>query len=421
MLTDKWSALGGWSPLKALQRVGETKWLIDGVIPAGSINWMVASPSSFKTFLALDMGTCIASGRPWHGRETDQALVLYIAGEGDDDIHVRRAAADMAAGDTGPLCIVQTRPRLDEPTGLASLLGLVESATGAWSEMADLDEYWKNTHEKYLTPKQLERYYESLSPEVYAEKVARHLFSPWEEAICAAVKLVETPMDDVIAKLPKNIFLVVDTYSQTSADDAKGTVSRYIKTLRDLQDKVAAIGRTVTVLVIDHTTKSGDSYMGSLAKEGDSDTMLEVDRHGDSYAVTLKSLKLRGGAPFTPIHLELEPITLGGFTDALDRPLRSLSVVDGEQDHRIRKAAGVGKDSAAALMIGLLAEDDTNTAGTLRQKFIAHPSNKGKDPDTVSRAFRRAINSLAAGGLILTDAAGAVAMAPGTRKVVQEG
>jgi hypothetical protein len=45
-LLHKWKELEGWSPLDPLQKAADTKWLIDGVIPAGSINWMVASPES---------------------------------------------------------------------------------------------------------------------------------------------------------------------------------------------------------------------------------------------------------------------------------------------------------------------------------------------------------------------------------------
>ena len=353
-LVAKWAALGAWSPLDALKRTSETKWLIDGVIPSGSINWMVAAPSSFKTFLALDMAACIANGRDWHGRETAQALVLYIAGEGDADVHTRRAAADLAAGDTGPLCIVQVRPRLDESHGLASLLALVQSVTGENLEFSAIARYdalsdpYGDIDDRYLLLEERQRYDEIRTAKGWSEDGVRAYvlgqtrprFSAWDEAIAQVREdACLNPPEGIGERITKNVFLVIDTYSQTSVDDAKGTVSRYIKTLRDLQEKAAALGGTITVLVIDHTTKSNESYMGSLAKLGDSDTMLEVTRHGDNNAVTLKSAKMRSGAPFAPIHLNLVPFTLEGFTDAQGRPLASLVVSDGEHAHRIRKAA----------------------------------------------------------------------------------
>jgi hypothetical protein len=452
-LNAKWATMGDWSPLAALKRTSETKWLIDGVIPSGSINWMVAAPSSFKTFLALDMAACIASGRTWHGRETDQSVVLYVAGEGDDDIHVRRAAAEMAAGDSGPLRLIQLRPRLDEPHGLASLLALVQGVTDGWQfsekglafpELAAHSEV--AFHGKgYLTPDeqaaydahQVDDYSESpsgkrareahlalIKPLGYDQdnyafdrdacRALRSRFNAWDEAMAQVDDMdgLQFPggLDD---RMSKNVFLVIDTYSQTSADDAKGTVSRYIKTLRDLQEKAAALGGVVTVLVVDHTTKSGDSYMGSLAKLGDSDTMIEVDRHGTDNAVTLKSLKMRSGANFEPIHLNLVPFTLEGFTDAQDRPLMSLVVSDGEQAHRIRKAAGAAGDTAAALVLTVLTGAGECNKADLRQRYSEHPTNKGKSEETVKRAFNRALLHLTESDIVLVSSDGFFTQASG--------
>ena len=122
-LRAQWQALEKCGPLDALERAGTTRWTIDGIVADGSINWLIAAPESFKTFVALDMATCIANGRDWHGRATDQSIVVYLAAEGGNDIHVRRAAADIAAGETGLVGIQQSRPRLDDETGLNWLIG----------------------------------------------------------------------------------------------------------------------------------------------------------------------------------------------------------------------------------------------------------------------------------------------------------
>jgi hypothetical protein len=425
MLKTKWESLGAWSPLAALKQAGETKWLIDGVIPSGSINWMVAAPSSFKTFVALDMAVCIASGRTYHGRETDNAVVLYLAGEGDNDIHVRRAAADMAANDTGPLCIVQARPRLDTPHGIASLMAMIADVTytggGSTIEFPEIQTYYNQSRSGYLTPEELDTYEKLLDEsdellsdakaEEYALRISRPRFNAWDEAIARVYEDTNLQLPGgVDPKKAKNIFLVIDTYSQTSADDTKGTVSLYVKTLKDLQEKVTAAGGTLTVLVIDHTTKSGDSYMGSLAKEGDSDTMIEVGRRGDDYAVTLKSTKMRSAACFAPIHLDLQPFTLEGYVDAQNRPLTSLIVVDGEQAHRVRKATGSSGDTAAALVLALLTESGTCSKAELKQVFMAHSSNTQKNTDSVSRAFNRAFTHLTKNEVILEDSDGTVAL-----------
>lgn len=425
MLRDKWAAMGEWGPLNALQRVSETKWLIDGVIPAGSINWMVASPSSFKTFLALDMGACIASGRAWHGRATDQAVVLYIAGEGDDDIHVRRAAAELAAGETGPMRIVQVRPRLDEPHGLASLMAMVSDVTydgsGPAIDLPEIQAYYNDSMCKYLTPDEraefdfLDENTDGDEARQYGLRISRPRFTAWDEAIAQVYEDMNLQAPGGVARpIARNVFLVIDTYSQTSADDTKATVSRYVKTLRDLQEKAAAQGGTVTVLVVDHTTKSGESYMGSLAKLGDSDTMIEVDRYGSDNAVTVKSLKMRSGASFAPVHLDLAPFTLDGFTDALGRTLTSLVVTDGEQGHRIRRAAGANGDTAAAVLLTLLTDLGTSAKGELKKAFFAYKSNEGKNADSTARAFNRALTSLSENSAVVLDADGVVSLATET-------
>jgi len=471
MLREKWEKLGDCSPLAALKSAGETKWLIDGVIPSGSLNWMVASPSSFKTFVAIDMATCVSTGRAWHGRETKEAVVLYMAGEGDADVHVRRAAAEMAAGDAGLLAIAQVRPRLDTPEGLPALTAslcnatagdsLLFGETGAYYGGGDDD--WQD---KYLTQEELMEYerllcvaskarevfelnkpkpfkdlslsgaenlarYEAITTPYYKEhgKEFRALQQEAEDYKTDLAKPRANAYDTTMLKylriapqlslydygasenISKSVFLIIDTYSQTSADDTKGAVSAYIKTLKEMQDKYKAEGGTLTILVIDHTTKSGDSYMGSLAKEGDSDTMIEVNRRGNDYAVTLNSTKMRSAACFEPIHLNLEPFTLDGFNDALGRPLTSLIVVDGEQAHKVRKLAGDKGETAAALVLSLITRNGASSKSDLKDSFTSHSSNEGKKDDATKRAFNRALSHLERNGLIVTNTLGLISIA----------
>ena len=66
------------------------KWLIDGVLPAGSFSALYGPPGSFKSFHALHIAHCIATGTPWMGNEvTEAGGVLYIAGEGFGGVGAR--------------------------------------------------------------------------------------------------------------------------------------------------------------------------------------------------------------------------------------------------------------------------------------------------------------------------------------------
>jgi len=68
-------------------------WLIQDVIPERSFVALYGPPASFKSFIAMDIAECIASGRPWLGKEINgTGPVLYIAGEGHGGIGARIAA-----------------------------------------------------------------------------------------------------------------------------------------------------------------------------------------------------------------------------------------------------------------------------------------------------------------------------------------
>jgi hypothetical protein len=430
-LRAQWHAMEEYSPLAALERAGTTRWTIDSVIAAGSINWLVAPPENFKTFVTLDMATCIASGRDWHGKATDQSIVVYLAAEGGNDIHVRRAAADIAAGETGFVLLKQSRPRLDDETGLYWLLGLLNRGPneraddfketenvyelideGGFLSQQEKEEYdsldWTNPkHKQRLeilnnlnqgrVPANIKAAYDGLS-ENHPYLISDQWRSTGNDGYLRLGNIV-TP-NAVFSR----VFLVIDTYSQTSSNDDKTTVSRYIKTLRDLQEKSTAAGFTITVLVIDHMTKSGDSYMGSLAKEGDSDAMFEIDRPGDGYSVTFKCKKMKMAAHFEPVHLDLLPIEIEGFQDALGRPLTSLYVTDGAKSHQVRKIAGSDKDTAAALVYRLAQDSPQPLSDTvLRDNYTAHASNQGKQRESVHRQYRRAIDKLTKNGAIQAD------------------
>jgi hypothetical protein len=66
------------------------RWLIDKVLPVGSFSALYGPPGSFKSFHALHIAHCIATGTPWMGNEvTEPGSVLYIAGEGFGGVGAR--------------------------------------------------------------------------------------------------------------------------------------------------------------------------------------------------------------------------------------------------------------------------------------------------------------------------------------------
>lgn len=72
-------------------------WLIRGYLDANSLSMVFGDPGSMKTFLALDLGLCVATSIPWHGHTTDKSgPVFYIAGEGFMGLSRRLRAWEIA-------------------------------------------------------------------------------------------------------------------------------------------------------------------------------------------------------------------------------------------------------------------------------------------------------------------------------------
>lgn len=107
--------------------------LIRGVLPADAVGMLWGEPGSFKSFVAIDWGLCVASGTPWLGHAVKRGTVWYLAGEGQAGLRHRVAAWRTARGYDGSLSFLHTqRPILldeehGESPGLRSLLDLIEA------------------------------------------------------------------------------------------------------------------------------------------------------------------------------------------------------------------------------------------------------------------------------------------------------
>lgn len=64
-------------------------WLIQDIMPEGGLVGLYGAPESAKSFAAIDMMLCVATGTPWHGHEVKQGFGLYVAAEGGAGIGKR--------------------------------------------------------------------------------------------------------------------------------------------------------------------------------------------------------------------------------------------------------------------------------------------------------------------------------------------
>ncbi len=64
-------------------------WLVDNIMPEGGLVGLYGPPESAKSFIAIDLALCVASGTSWHGHEVKKGFVLYVAAEGGPGIGKR--------------------------------------------------------------------------------------------------------------------------------------------------------------------------------------------------------------------------------------------------------------------------------------------------------------------------------------------
>ena len=80
-------------------RTTPTEWLIKDYLDTPTLAQIFGEPGSMKSFMALDMGLCIATRTDWHGHPVKvQGTVFYIAGEGLSGIGKRLKAWEKSHG-----------------------------------------------------------------------------------------------------------------------------------------------------------------------------------------------------------------------------------------------------------------------------------------------------------------------------------
>ncbi|MGA8758007.1 MAG: AAA family ATPase [Stellaceae bacterium] len=73
--------------------MGPPKWLIEGILPRWSYGMLYGPSGSGKSFLALEMAICVATGANFHRRATRATGgAFYVAAEDPRDFPIRESA-----------------------------------------------------------------------------------------------------------------------------------------------------------------------------------------------------------------------------------------------------------------------------------------------------------------------------------------
>lgn len=81
-----------------LDSIPEPESLITGLLFRNSLAWIMGKSGDGKSFVALDMAGCIATGQPWHDHGVTTVKVLYVVAEGATGIRKRVRAWEESYG-----------------------------------------------------------------------------------------------------------------------------------------------------------------------------------------------------------------------------------------------------------------------------------------------------------------------------------
>jgi hypothetical protein len=82
-----------WVPLREITRPDpDEQWQVEGLIKAGNLVILSARPKTAKSIVALNLAACVATGRPFLNRPTQQGRALFVAWE-RHELTVQRAFA----------------------------------------------------------------------------------------------------------------------------------------------------------------------------------------------------------------------------------------------------------------------------------------------------------------------------------------
>ncbi|WP_074901258.1 AAA family ATPase [Microbulbifer thermotolerans] len=73
-------------------------WLVKGYFESDSLAVVYGEPGHGKSFCAIDVACCVATGTDWHGHQVKSGSVAYIAGEGHNGLARRFKAWELANG-----------------------------------------------------------------------------------------------------------------------------------------------------------------------------------------------------------------------------------------------------------------------------------------------------------------------------------
>jgi RecA-family ATPase len=298
--------------------------VVGGVAFAGGLTVIASESGTGKTFLGLSMGANVSDGTTWHGRQTLQGSVAYLAFEGD---------------------------------ALGLRLQALKEAFGHRLE------------HMYVI-----RCVDPLSPRVTRDGGEQR--SVGEVAVATALHELSTELN--AKRLPPIVLIIVDTVraSLSGSEDSSEHVSAYLRAVRRL---LVPLPGAAAILVHHAGWQDGidrrKRERGSSAFRGNVDATLflelgEYDDKTGQAELTLRTLKVRDAERPAPLHLIRRRVYLP-LRDRHGQPVTSCVIDRDRRTRKDREAEQVRDAEAAQLVLdrrvlGVIRDHAITSNGSLR-------------------------------------------------------
>ncbi len=148
--TDESSSIGHFSPMTLSQLLDEPEplepdWILEDLLPAGSLACLAAKPKVGKTTIIYELAVNVATGRPFLGRKTKQGGVLILAME-EHRREVKRRLRNLGAEQHETIHI-HTGPLTDSPDTLHALQAYIAQHSIVLAVFDTLNAFWSVSEE----------------------------------------------------------------------------------------------------------------------------------------------------------------------------------------------------------------------------------------------------------------------------------
>ena len=335
-----------------LSDIRPTDWLIHGFFESDSMSLLFGDPAAGKSFVAIDLAACIATGKDWHGHKTKQGAVIYIAGEGMNGISKRFKAWS-----------IHNKTELNNAPLFVSKRSAQLSDEALAKEAADVVSGICSEH--------------SLTPALIVIDTLARNFGAADENSTRDMNAFISNVDSLL-RIPYNACVLI-VHHAGHGDKNRGRGSSALKGALDAEYSVVKQNRTSPI-------------------------------EGEIQTISLHSTKMKDAAPPQPKAFDLVPVHIGTCSGTgQDIGSAALSQSDYDPLKQQDIAAGIKGASNTALdcLKALYTEHITKlinqgypptdarvTTDSWRDRFKGSAECFGKSDDAVRKAFNRAKKSL---------------------------